>query len=298
MAKVLIVYGSGYGQTQKVAEFIAKQLRERGKEVDVVFGKRLPRKLSPETYDAIIVNLPEPETFQINRFFTDRFFELARRRLKPDGILSFAMQGYQNYPAEPQRLKYSSLYNTAVEYFEQVVLRANVPVLVDLGSGAFLDVGETGVRPEPLVSDVVAEGIVDGFESIEVQVEEENRSPGPLREPEVVIAQVVEPPMVVEAREIVDEGEAPKRRRETVAFHRIPDGPLEELRPRFSLDEIVLGSPPHRVQANLLVVHLRQNDDGHVRLEGVGPFEGHDSLAVRQGELGEGSLKRHCITAG
>jgi menaquinone-dependent protoporphyrinogen oxidase len=55
MAKVLIVYGSGYGQTQKVAEFIAKQLRERGKEVDVVFGKRLPRKLSPETYDAIIV---------------------------------------------------------------------------------------------------------------------------------------------------------------------------------------------------------------------------------------------------
>jgi L-seryl-tRNA(Ser) seleniumtransferase len=34
----------------------------------------------------------------------------------------------------------------------------NVPVLVDLGSGAFLDVGETGVRPEPLVSDVVAEG--------------------------------------------------------------------------------------------------------------------------------------------
>ena len=75
-----------------------------------------------QTYDAIIVNLPEPDTFQINRFFTDRFFELARRRLKPEGILSFAMQGYQNYIAEPQRQKYSSLYNTAAEYFEHVVL--------------------------------------------------------------------------------------------------------------------------------------------------------------------------------
>ena len=55
MAKVLIVYGSGYGQTQKIAEFIAKRLRERGNEVDIVFGKRLPRNLSPETYEAIIV---------------------------------------------------------------------------------------------------------------------------------------------------------------------------------------------------------------------------------------------------
>ncbi len=33
-----------------------------------------------------------------------------------------------------------------------------VPVLVDLGSGAFMDVGASGVRPEPLVSEVVAEG--------------------------------------------------------------------------------------------------------------------------------------------
>ena len=29
---------------------------------------------SNKIYDAIIVNLSEPDTFQINRFFTDRFF--------------------------------------------------------------------------------------------------------------------------------------------------------------------------------------------------------------------------------
>ena len=74
------------------------------------------------TYDAIIVNLPEPETFQINRFYTDRFFELARARLKPGGILSFAVQGFENYIAQPQRQKYSSLYNTATEYFKHVTL--------------------------------------------------------------------------------------------------------------------------------------------------------------------------------
>ena len=74
------------------------------------------------TYDAIIVNLPEPETFQVNRFYTDRFFELAKTHLKPGGILSFAMQGFENYIAQPQRQKYSSLYNTATEYFKYVTL--------------------------------------------------------------------------------------------------------------------------------------------------------------------------------
>ena len=33
-----------------------------------------------------------------------------------------------------------------------------IPVVVDLGSGAFLDVGDAGIRPEPVVSDVVAQG--------------------------------------------------------------------------------------------------------------------------------------------
>jgi len=75
-----------------------------------------------KTYDAIIVNLPEPETFQINRFYTDRFFELARAHLRPGGVLSFGMQGFQNYIAEPQRQKYSSLYNTVSEFFKHVTL--------------------------------------------------------------------------------------------------------------------------------------------------------------------------------
>ncbi len=36
--------------------------------------------------------------------------------------------------------------------------RNRVPVLVDLGSGALADVAAAGIRPEPLVADVVAEG--------------------------------------------------------------------------------------------------------------------------------------------
>ncbi len=73
-------------------------------------------------YDAIIVNLPEPDTFQVNRFFTGEFFQLARSHLSPEGILSFSMQGFDNYLAEPQRQKVSSLYNTAIDHFNNVQL--------------------------------------------------------------------------------------------------------------------------------------------------------------------------------
>ncbi|MBW1643486.1 MAG: hypothetical protein JRJ76_11660, partial [Deltaproteobacteria bacterium] len=77
---------------------------------------------SKTVYDAIIINLPEPETFQINRFFTDQFFQHARRHLSETGIVSFSMEGFSNYLAKPQRQKLSSLYNTVSPYFKNILL--------------------------------------------------------------------------------------------------------------------------------------------------------------------------------
>ena len=73
-------------------------------------------------YDAIIVNLPEPDTFQVNRFYTSEFFRLARQHLRPGGIFSFSVAGFDNYLAEPERLKISSLYNSAKDHFQHVQL--------------------------------------------------------------------------------------------------------------------------------------------------------------------------------
>ncbi|MBI9083813.1 MAG: hypothetical protein JEZ11_09460 [Desulfobacterales bacterium] len=74
------------------------------------------------SYDAILVNLAEPSTFQVNRFFTGRFHELAQAHLAPGGVLSFAMDGFDNYLAEPQRQALSSLFNTAASHFKEVLL--------------------------------------------------------------------------------------------------------------------------------------------------------------------------------
>jgi spermidine synthase len=48
-------------------------------------------------YDVVIVDVPDPLTFQINRFYTQEFFQEVRRVLTPDGVLSFSLGQYGDY---------------------------------------------------------------------------------------------------------------------------------------------------------------------------------------------------------
>lgn len=53
-------------------------------------------KLSPHRYDVVIVDVPDPSTSQINRFYTWEFFEEVERVLAPDGVLAFSLGRYEN----------------------------------------------------------------------------------------------------------------------------------------------------------------------------------------------------------
>jgi spermidine synthase len=113
---------------------------------------------SAKLYDAVIVNLPEPDTFQVNRFYTGRFFELAKQHLTSTGILCFSMQGFENYLAEPQRQKLSSLYNTVTAYFKHVLLLPGQKVFF-LCSDAAL----TSDIPAVLEKKGIATAYISGF---------------------------------------------------------------------------------------------------------------------------------------
>ena len=58
---------------------------------------RLFVKTAAETYDVIIVNLPDPQTAQLNRFYTTDFFREAAAKLAPNGVLAFHVRGSENY---------------------------------------------------------------------------------------------------------------------------------------------------------------------------------------------------------
>jgi spermidine synthase len=49
-------------------------------------------KASGRSFDAIILNVPDPQTAQLNRFYTVEFFRSARDHLAPGGVLAFQLR--------------------------------------------------------------------------------------------------------------------------------------------------------------------------------------------------------------
>jgi spermidine synthase len=58
---------------------------------------RLFIKQTGEKYDVVIVDVPDPATLQLNRFYTVEFLAEVKRMLSPDGVLGFSLGHYENY---------------------------------------------------------------------------------------------------------------------------------------------------------------------------------------------------------
>jgi spermidine synthase len=75
---------------------------------------------APKTYDVIILNLPEPATAQINRFYTEEFFLKVKEKLRENGIFSFRVPSAENYIGPELRQFLGSLYFTLKKVFPNV----------------------------------------------------------------------------------------------------------------------------------------------------------------------------------
>jgi spermidine synthase len=73
----------------------------------------------PTRYDVITLNLPDPSTAQLNRFYTTGFFSMARSSLNPGGVFSFRVTSAENYISDELGLYLSSLYRTLASVFEE-----------------------------------------------------------------------------------------------------------------------------------------------------------------------------------
>ncbi len=68
-------------------------------------------------YDVIILNLPDPITAQINRFYTEEFFLTVKAKLSKKGIFSFRTSSAENYISPELQDYLSSLYRTLKKTF-------------------------------------------------------------------------------------------------------------------------------------------------------------------------------------
>ncbi len=85
-----------------------------------LFVKEKLKQKKENSYDVIILNLPDPYTAQLNRFFTFEFFGMIRSILNQDGVFSLKLSSAENYISQELSLYLSTIYRTLRSCFEEV----------------------------------------------------------------------------------------------------------------------------------------------------------------------------------
>ncbi len=109
-------------------------------------------------YDAVILDLPEPDTFQANRFYTDEFFAVVKQVLRQKGILALSMNYSPNYLSPLQKRKLSVLYETLKRHFRHVLVLPG-----EQASFLMSDAPLSTQIPEKLRSKGVETAYIDGY---------------------------------------------------------------------------------------------------------------------------------------
>ena len=100
--------------------FMPAALADRRVRVVNTDGRRFVKETS-EQFDVVIVDLPDPTTAQLNRFFTAEFFAAVRRVLPADGVVVFGLGRYENYVSPELARLLASAYRTVHEVFPNVL---------------------------------------------------------------------------------------------------------------------------------------------------------------------------------
>ncbi|MGD0831308.1 MAG: fused MFS/spermidine synthase [Terracidiphilus sp.] len=72
-------------------------------------------------FDVIIVNVPDPQTAQLNRFYTAEFFLAARNHLAPDGLLALQLRSSEEFLSPDLQAFLRCIDRTLHEAFPYVV---------------------------------------------------------------------------------------------------------------------------------------------------------------------------------
>ncbi len=78
-------------------------------------------KTAGDTFDVIILNVPDPQTAQMNRFYTAEFFRSARGHLAPGGLLALQLRSSEDYISPDLAEFLRCIHHTLRQVFPYVV---------------------------------------------------------------------------------------------------------------------------------------------------------------------------------
>ena len=129
-------------------------------EVFVTDG-RLFVQSTDRRYDVVVVDLPDPLTAQINRFYTVGFFREVERLIGPGGLLAFRVTSAENYIGDELADFLSGLQRSLDEVFAQVVVLPGHSALFFASPRA----GMLSADPQILVDRLLERGVKTQFVS-------------------------------------------------------------------------------------------------------------------------------------
>jgi len=83
---------------------------------------RLYLKKTVKKYDVVLLNVPDPSTIELNRYYTVEFFEELKNKLNRFGIVSTWLATSNVYLTEEALQMHASLYSTLQLIFHKVIL--------------------------------------------------------------------------------------------------------------------------------------------------------------------------------
>ena len=84
-------------------------------------GRRFVQQ-TREQFDVVIIDVPDPTTAQLNRFYTAEFFAEVHRVLTPGGVVSFGLGHYENYVSPELARLLASAHRAARSSFAHIRL--------------------------------------------------------------------------------------------------------------------------------------------------------------------------------
>ena len=101
-------------------------------------GRRFVRR-ADRIYDVVIIDLPDPTTSQVNRYYTVEFFQEVQRCLAKGGVVGLAIGRYENYVSAELARLVASTHRTLSAVFPRVQIWPGSRVSLAASDGPLAD---------------------------------------------------------------------------------------------------------------------------------------------------------------
>ena len=105
--------------TPYLPDEIRKSIKESN--IHIIFADPRQYLKKSDSYDLILVGMPEPTSGQANRFYTRDFFEQCSAKLNTGGILGLRLRTAENLWTKPLISRNASIYNALKSVFPDVL---------------------------------------------------------------------------------------------------------------------------------------------------------------------------------